>query len=252
MSFLGMSGLEIIGMFFVGIAVGVSKVGIPGAIITSPILSTIYNGPAAQGLLIPAVTVSDFSALYYFGKNVDKKALKKTLPTAIIGIILAIWVGKSISEDTFKKVVAIIIIFVCILTILKNKNVNFSKFSIIFGALSGFSSTIGNVAGPLVSIYFLNVDLDKDKFYGTRTWFFFVMNTLKFILYALVWKNITSATLLKSTFAFPGVILGVYFGKKLVERFSQKTFEKFIIIFSMLSALNLLFGGTIKTLISKI
>ncbi|MGF6906229.1 sulfite exporter TauE/SafE family protein [Fusobacterium sp. PH5-44] len=245
---LKMSGLEIVGMILLGISVGISKVGIPGAIISSPILSTVYGGQLAQTIIIPAVTASDFNALYFYGKDVDRKALAKTLPTAIVGVIIAIFFGKYISADIFKKTIAILIIFVCIVTILKNKNLDFSKFSMGFGALSGFSSTIGNVAGPLVSIYFLNVNLDKNKFYGTRTWFFFAMNTLKFILYAIVWRQFSMATFIRSCVAIPGVVIGVTAGKVLVSRFSQKTFEKFIIIFSLLSALNLLFGDYIKRL----
>jgi len=243
-----MSYLEIIGMILLGVSIGISKVGIPGAIISSPILTTVYGGQMAQGIMIPAVSVSDLNALYFYGKNFDGKALRKTLPTAIIGILLAIFLGKYISLVAFKRTIAILIIFVCILTILKNTDMDFSRFSRIFGVLGGFSSTMGNVAGPLVSIYFLNTNLDKDKFYGTRTWFFFVMNTIKFVLYALIWKNISTYTLVRSAIAVPGVILGVTLGKVLVSRFSQKTFEKFIIIFSLLSALNLLFGDFIKRL----
>ena len=241
-----MSYLEIIGMILLGVSIGVSKLGIPGAIISSPILTTIYGGQLTQGIMIPAVVVSDLNALYFYGKKFDKEALKKTLPTAILGILLAIFLGKYISVLAFKRMIAILIIFVSIVTILKNANMNFSKFSRIFGIIGGFASAIGNVAGPLVSIYFLNINLDKDKFYGTRTWFFFTLNTLKFVLYAIVWNNITAYTLIRSAIAIPGVILGVTMGKTLVTRFSQKTFEKFIIILSLLSALNLLFGDFVR------
>lgn len=235
-----MTPIEIFGMIILGLGAGFSKLGIPTALVFSPLLASLYGGKTSVGIIIIPVVISDFIMLYLYGKDLDLKTLKKILPMTMLGIIAAVFFGNNISDEFFKKSMGVIILAIGILTLLKSLNVNFSKLSHIFGFLGGFSSFIGNVSGPLMSIYLLNINLDKEKFYGTRTWFYFIVNFSKLILYFFFLKNVNFFTISRGACAIPTIFIGIFIGRYLVGKMNQNVFEKFIVIVSIISGLNLL------------
>lgn len=235
-----MTPVEIFGMLLLGIGAGFSKLGIPSALVFSPLLASIYGGKTSAGIIILPVFFSDLTMLCLYRKKLDWETLKKILPMTLLGIIVAVFFGNNISDVLFKKSMGVIILAIGILTLLKSLHVNFSKLSFIFGFLGGFSSFIGNVSGPLMSIYLLNINLDKDKFYGTRTWFYFIVNFSKLVLYFFFLKNINLFTLSRGVCSIPTVFVGVFVGRYIVGKMNQNVFEKFIVIVSIISGLNLL------------
>lgn len=235
-----MTPIEIFGMIILGLGAGFSKLGIPTALVFSPLLASLYGGKTSAGIIIIPVVISDFTMLYLYGKELDLKILKKILPMTMLGIIAAVFFGNNISDEFFKKSMGVIILAIGILTLLKSLNVNFSKLSHIFGFLGGFSSFIGNVSGPLMSIYLLNINLDKEKFYGTRTWFYFIVNFSKLILYFFFLKNVNFFTISRGVYAIPTTFIGIFIGRYIVGKMNQNVFEKFIVIVSIISGLNLL------------
>lgn len=236
-----MSYLEILGMIGLGLGCGLSKLGIPAALVFSPILASVYGGKASAGIIIIPVIVSDLIVMYIYRKNVDKKVLIKILPLTILGIIAAVIFGNNISDELFKRSMGIIIFIIGVLTLLKNFKIDFSKLSFLFGFLGGIAAFIGNVSGPMMSIYLLNIEMDREKFLGTRTWFYFIINLIKVTLYVLVLKNIQIETFKLTSIAVPFVFVGVFLGKYFIEKMNQNMFEKFILIISMISGLKLIF-----------
>ena len=88
----------------------------------------------------------------------------------------------------FKKLMAIIIIGSVILMFLaenrKSTAVPKSKvFSWIMGFLAGFTTMIGNLAGPVANIYFLAIRFPKNEFIGTAAWLFFIINMVCNVLF---------------------------------------------------------------------
>lgn len=236
-----MSYLEILGMIGLGLGCGLSKLGIPAALVFSPILAGVYGGKASAGIIIIPVIVSDLIVMYIYRKNVDKKVSIKILPLTILGIIAAVIFGNNISDELFKRSMGVIIFIIGVLTLLKNFKIDFSKLSFLFGFLGGIAAFIGNVSGPMMSIYLLNIEMDREKFLGTRTWFYFIINLIKVTLYVLVLKNIQIETFKLTSIAVPFVFVGVFLGKYFIEKMNQNMFEKFILIISMISGLKLIF-----------
>lgn len=235
-----MSSLEIFGMIGLGISVGLSKLGFPMALIFAPLLATTYGGKQATGIVIFPVLIADLIMLKLYGKNIDKKVLIRILPITCIGILTAVLFGQNISDIVFKKTIGVTILFVSILSLLKCYKINFNRLSLLFGFLGGFASFIGNVSGPLMSIYLLNIELSKNKFYGTRTVFYFLVNIVKFILYAIALKSVTIPTMQLGVIAIPFVFVGVFLGKYIIGKMNEHIFEIFIIIASATSGLLLI------------
>ena len=52
-------------------------------------------------------------------------------------------------------------------------------FTATSGILAGFGTTVGNAAGPVMSIFLLSRHLEKQEFLGTTAWFFFLVNLSK-------------------------------------------------------------------------
>ncbi|HEX3133826.1 MAG TPA: sulfite exporter TauE/SafE family protein, partial [Planctomycetota bacterium] len=55
----------------------------------------------------------------------------------------------------------------------------------LFGIATGFATYIANAAGPVMNLYLLSMALPKSEFMGTGAWFFFVINLVKVLQFAL-------------------------------------------------------------------
>ncbi len=114
-------------------------------------------------------------------------------------------------------------------------------FSSFFGLLGGFTTMIGNAAGPVLSVYLLSSKLPKNEFIGTTAWFFLVVNIFKLPLHFLFWNTITGKTLLINLTVIPIIVLGIVTGIFIVKKIPEKAFRYFIIGITFLIALRLFF-----------
>jgi uncharacterized membrane protein YfcA len=113
-------------------------------------------------------------------------------------------------------------------------------FASVMGLTGGFSTMIGNAAGPVFTLYFLAMHLPKKEFIGTSAWLFLILNTGKLPLQAIVWKNITQNTLFAGFVALPVLIAGFFLGIWIVKLLPEKIYRVFVII-TTLSTSALLF-----------
>ncbi|MEM8897900.1 MAG: TSUP family transporter, partial [Bacteroidota bacterium] len=97
--------------FLSAFLVGISKGGLKG---TGPIIILLMGIPhgmkAATGIIVPLIIVGDLIAISYFYKYVKKEHIGRFLPFAVLGVLIATWAGKDLSEDIFKKLLAVLII----------------------------------------------------------------------------------------------------------------------------------------------
>jgi len=109
-------------------------------------------------------------------------------------------------------------------------------FSNSIGLLAGFTSMIGNLAGPFSSIYFLAMRLPKNEFIGTAAWLFFAINVFKLPFHIFVWETVTFKSLSLNLLLIPAVVLGFYIGVKLVKFINNEQYRKFILIVTAIGA----------------
>jgi uncharacterized membrane protein YfcA len=113
-------------------------------------------------------------------------------------------------------------------------------YSAIFGLLGGFTTMIGNAAGPVLSVYLLSMRKDKMEYIGINAWFFLVVNLLKVPLQVFVWENITWHTLLLNLFMLPVIGIGAWLGIRIIRMFPEMAFRRFIQIVTILSVVMML------------
>jgi uncharacterized membrane protein YfcA len=226
---------------------GLSKSGIKGiGILIVVILAFVFGEKASTGILLPMLIIADIFAVTYYHRHAQWKYIKKLMPWMVIGVLLGVWLGNDISEEIFKKLMAIIIIgSVVILFYSENRKSSKIPTSRIFsssaGLLAGFTTMIGNLAGPIANIYFLAIRLTKNEFIGTAAWLFFIINIFKLPFHFFVWKTVSVETLVLNSVLVPVLLLGFFMGVSLVKLISNLHYRRFILAVTAIGALILLF-----------
>ncbi|MDY7394507.1 sulfite exporter TauE/SafE family protein [Aureibaculum sp. 2210JD6-5] len=234
-------------VFIAVFLLGLSKSGIKGiGILIVVILAFVFGEKNSTGILLPMLIVADIFAVIYYNRHTQWKYIVKLLPLMIIGVLVGVWVGHDVSEVIFKRLMAIIIIF-SVLILFYTENKKSSKisthiaFSSSAGFLAGFTTMIGNLAGPISNIYFLAIRLPKNEFIGTAAWLFFIVNVFKLPFHFFVWKTVTKETLVLNSILIPAVLLGFFMGVFIVKKISNLNYRRFILIVTTLGALVMLF-----------
>lgn len=247
LSSYNLSTFQWISVFMAVFLLGLSKSGIKGiGILIVVILAFVFGEKASTGILLPMLIIADIFAVTYYHRHAQWKYIKKLMPWMVIGVLLGVWLGNDISEEIFKKLMAIIIIgSVVILFYSENRKSSKIPTSRIFsssaGLLAGFTTMIGNLAGPIANIYFLAIRLPKNEFIGTAAWLFFIINIFKLPFHFFVWKTVSVETLVLNSVLVPVLLLGFFMGVSLVKLISNLHYRRFILAVTAIGALILLF-----------
>ena len=228
--------------------IGMAKTSINGlGMLAVPVFAIIFGARASTGILLPMLCCADLIAVAYYRRSAEWKHIFRLLPWTLAGFAIALLAAHEIPDRTFKTLIGS-----CLLAGLaamlwneyrNSKNVDISSawwFTALFGLLGGFSTMIGNAAGPVMSIFLLSVRLPKTSFVGTAAWFFLVVNILKLPLQYFVWDNISSQTLMFNLAMLPAIAVGACAGIALVKRVSEKNYRAVVYALTIISALMLL------------
>ena len=227
-----------------GLLIGMSKTGITGVgMMVVPLLANAFGGRPSVGLLLPILIFADVFAVSWYNRHAQWKHILRLIPWAFAGIITATIVGKSISDQTFNRLLAILVIGGIGILVLQDIRSGKLKiptsrwFAGGMGLLGGFATMIGNAAGPLMSLYLLSMRLPKNSYIGTGAWFFFIVNVSKVPLHVWSWKTITISSFLLDTMMIPAIAAGAFLGIWLVRLLPEKYYRILVIVTTLLSAL---------------
>ena len=241
------TALQWIAISFAVFLLGLSKSGIKGiGIIIVVILAFVFGEKASTGILLPMLICADVFAVIYYNRHAQWDIIKKLIPWMIVGVLVGVWVGNDISEVIFKRLMAIIIIVsVIIMFYTENRKTNKVPTNKLFstgtGFLAGFTTMIGNLAGPISNIYFLAMRFPKNEFIGTAAWLFFIINVFKLPFHFFIWKTITVKTLVLNSVFIPVIIIGFFLGAYIVKLISNINYRRFILIVTAIGGIVLLF-----------
>lgn len=227
-----------------GLLIGMSKTGISGVgLMVVPILANAFGGRPSVGLLLPILILADIFAVSWYNRHAQWKHILRLLPWAFVGIITAAIVGKNISDQTFNKLLAILVLGGVVVLVWRDLRSDKLKipqsrwFAGGMGLLGGFSTMIGNAAGPVMALYLLSMRLPKNIYIGTGAWFFFIVNLSKVPLHVWSWKTITVNSFLLDLLMIPAIAAGAFFGIWLVRLLPEKFYRILVIVTTLLSAL---------------
>jgi len=228
----------------VAILLGMAKAGLSGlGLAIIPIMALIFGAKESTGVILPMLIAADIMAVTYWHRHAVWKHILKILPWVAIGIGIALFVGNSINDNQFRIVMLSVVWIMLILMIVNDlwkKESEVIPHNMVFGSgmglAGGFATMIGNSAGPVFTLYFLAMRLPKKEFIGTSAWLYFIMNTGKLPLQAIVWKNISLVSLIPGLISIPFIALGIFIGIKIVNLFSESVYRYFVIITTLVSS----------------
>jgi len=227
-----------------GLLIGISKTGINGlGMIYVPILALIFGAKPSTGILLPMLCCADIFAVAYYRRSAEWRYIVRLLPWTLAGFALALFTDHWVPDKSFKLLIGTCIIIglaVMIWNEYRGKNTAVPSawwFAALFGITGGFSTMIGNAAGPVMSVFLLSVKLPKKSFVGTAAWFFMIVNFLKLPLQYFVWKNISGKTLLFDLTMMPVIAIGAWIGILFVKKISEKNYRLVIFALTLLSTL---------------
>ncbi len=229
----------------VALLLGMAKAGLSGlGLAVIPIMALIFGAKESTGVILPMLIAADIMAVVYYHRHAVWKHIFIILPWVATGIFIALITGNMINDNQFRVVmlsVVWIMLILMVLSDLRKKKEDGVPHNMIFkgflGFAGGFSTMIGNSAGPVFTLYFLAMRLPKKEFIGTSAWLYLIMNTGKLPLQALVWKNITITSLIPGLISIPVIALGIFIGIHVVNLFSETFYRYFVIVTTIVSSL---------------
>jgi uncharacterized membrane protein YfcA len=98
---------------------------------------------------------------------------------------------------------------------------------------------LANAAGPVMALYLLAVALPKAEFVGTAAWFFLLINVIKLPFSAQL-GLITAESIVFNAALVPAIGAGLFAGRWIMGRISQRWFDTLVLVFAFTAALKLL------------
>lgn len=252
-----LSTLQWIIGFSAALFVGVSKTGIPGVgILVVPLLGIGFGSRLGAGVMLPMLIVGDMFAVGWYKQHAQWNKLVGLLPWVYTGVALGtaalVMTGKSKSlKDPTDVVVGILVIVMVAAHLLRSKlgeKLQPTSPAGVAGTgiAAGFSTTVSNAAGPVMQMYMAAHKLSKEAFMGTIAWYFFIVNLSKFPIYWVLTMMmpqkpiVTADSLMFNLKIAPAIVVGVFIGKWLLPKISQKSFELTVIVLATIGGLKLM------------
>ena len=216
------------------VILGMAKSGFGGGIgiLAVPLTANVLPADRALGVMLPMLLVGDVFASAIHAKHVSWKELWPLLIGAAAGIAggagLLAWLKDAGSlTAALNLTVGGLCLGIVALQAYRLSGRDLPRVPATppagagVGAVSGVVSTLAHSAGPIASVYLLEIRLDKARFVATAAWLFFLMNLMKLPAY-LGLGLVTPSTLVQSTWAAAGIpvgtVLGVWMHRRIPER----------------------------------
>lgn len=227
------------------LVVGISKSGVPGlGTLAIPLLAMVFPARLSVGALLPMLIAGDIFAIVHYHRHARWRSLWGLFPFVFLGMGLAALVLARITDEALRPLLGLLVLAMILLDQFRQRMgwhhlPRHPAFIGMTGTTAGFATTVGNAAGPIMSVYFLSHDLPKENFMGTQAWYFFLVNTAKVPLYAAL-GMITRESLRFNLWMLPIIAVGAWIGIRILPRIPQQIFKTIVLSLAALAALRLL------------
>lgn len=228
--------------------VGIAKTGMPGlGILMVPLMAMIWPAKNSVGALLPLLLIGDVAAVLFFRRHANWSLLWKLFPWTFAGIAIATVTLKIMTDAHLKPLLGALVLALLVLELARQRVSWLNKphqkgFTAFAGALTGFATTVGNVAGPIANIFLIGKGFAKREFMGTVAWYFLIINATKLPIF-IANGMITPTSLRFDAILLPAVVIGGLLGRRLLHALPERTFQHVIIFLSAVAALKLLWDG---------
>ncbi len=226
--------------------VGISKSGIGGlGMLSVVIFAQIMPAKQATGLVLPLLCFGDIVAAATYRQHAKWVHIWRLFPWTAAGVVIGYFALELVNERQARMLIGGIILGLAVMHVVRRRVAGHeaehgSWFPPTIGVLAGFTTLVANAAGPLMVVYMLAMRLPKMDFVGTGAVFFLLLNLFKVPFMAHL-GLITAESFKVNLMLAPIVVAGAWFGRKLVLKIDQRTFENIALALSFAAGLKLLF-----------
>lgn len=256
--------------------VGLAKTAVPGAgTISVALFAAVLPAKASTGALLVLLMVGDLFALYAYRAHADLAALRRLVPTVLLGVVAGTAFLHLAGDGVVRRVIGVILLLLLAVTLWRRAREGRpggaartdgagrtgtdgepraadatgpapragraarGLRSGVYGVLAGFTTMVANAGGPVMSMYFLASRFPMRTFLGTAAWFFFAVNLAK-TPFSVSLGLITGESLVLDALLAPAVVVGALLGRRLVRHMNQTLFDRLVVLLTAGSAMYLL------------
>ena len=229
------------------LGIGIGKAGLAGmSLLHVLIYAFLFGARNSTGVVLPMLLTGDVGAVTFFHQHARWDYVRRMLPPACVGVVLAAWLMRSMSDASFRPTIGWIILSLTALQIVRLYRPQWfgsiphaAWFTWTVGLLAGGATMLANAAGPVFAIYCLAIGLPKYEFVGTSAWFFLIINAFK-VPFSVALGLIHGQTLLFNVLMIPAIAAGLLSGRWLLRRIPQRLFDLLLLGFAGIAALRLI------------
>ncbi|HZH08605.1 MAG TPA: sulfite exporter TauE/SafE family protein, partial [Lautropia sp.] len=199
---------------------GFSKASAAGGVglMAVPLMSIAIAPQYAAAIMLPILCALDLLGLWAYRKQYDPSMLWQLVPGAIIGIVVAALVFKTVDVRWVKGLLGLECLVFAVHRMLGARRAeaaagrppNRAKAT-FWSAVSGFTSTLAHAGGPPILQYLLPLKLPKALLVATTVYYFTIVNYIKLVPYA--WLGLLErANLSTSLLLAPVIPIGYWIG----------------------------------------
>lgn len=234
---------------------GISKSGFAGGLGTMavPIMSLFVAPQLAVTIMMPILVVIDLANIWRYRNDWSRRTILALMPGAMIGLALGAYLFDAVDAEMLKVLVGVLGLvfatqFFARLWADRALAPDFEEHDVprwmvwLMSALSGFASFVAHAGGPPIKGVLLKQNLQKSRFVGTNSVYFFIINGIKAFAYGGLGQYSWNAFAFSASLA-PFLVLGVILGFTLHNLISQKLFTLLAHMFLALSGFKLVWDG---------
>lgn len=229
--------------------VGFSKASVQGVgQVSVAVFAAVMPAKESTGVLLPLLLLGDVFAVAAYREHTRWGTLLRLLPTVGIGIVLGTVFIARVDDTTMRRTIGLVLLALVGLTfwmrrrpqpeVRVHRGLRGRAEAAGYGSLAGFTTMVANSGGPVMSLYLLSSRLPMLAFLGTAAWFFALLNVVK-VPFSAGLGLITRESLLLDLALAPCVVVGALAGRRVVAHLDQVLFERLVIGFTVVAAVNL-------------
>jgi len=231
--------------------VGFSKTGMVGlGVLIVPLMASVFPAKASTGALLPMLIFGDLFAVAWYRQHAQWRILAKLLPWVLPGLVLGTVALKFTSSEALGHMLGGLILLLVVFQVARERGGEWLEerlprqwwFSALMGISAGFTTMVGNIAGPIMTVYLLSMGLRKREFMGTGAWYYLICNAAK-VPFSAGLGLITVRSLTFNLEAAPIILVGAVVGILTFRLIPQKWFNRAVLILAALAALKMLFSS---------
>lgn len=245
--------LEVLALVVAAVGVGFAKTAIGGvASVSVALFAVVLPAKESTGALLPLLLVGDVVAVSLYRQHADWPALLRLFPSVAVGVVVGAVFISRISDTGMRRTIGAVLLALVAVHLWQRRRQRARDpdelraeqhrrrhaLALGFGVLAGFTTMVANSGGPVMAIYLLSAGMGMLGFLGTSAWFFLAVNVFK-LPFSVGLDLISVESLVLDLWLVPAVLAGAAAGRVVVRRIDQRRFETLVLVFVVLSSLNL-------------